>query len=199
MPVFAVEHADAGRSVQLVTGHDVEIAIDVADIDIHVYRRLRAVDQDWNPARMRQTDDLLDWHDAAQHVRHLGYRDQLRLRRQELLELANQEIAVIIDRRPSNHGALTLTQEVPGHDVGVVLHDREHDFVALADPFAPEGLRYEIDRLRGAASEHDLFAPVRIEEFRDLVARALIGLRRGIGEVMQAAMHVGVLAGVGLR
>ncbi len=31
-----------------------------------------------------------------------------------------------------------------------------------------------------------------VEELRDLVARALIGFGRGIGEIMQAAMHVGV-------
>jgi hypothetical protein len=30
------------------------------------------------------------------------------------------------------HRALALAQEMPGHDVGMVLHDREHDLVALA-------------------------------------------------------------------
>ena len=32
---------------------------------------------------------------------------------------------------------LALAQEVPGHDVGVVLHDREDDLVALADAQPP--------------------------------------------------------------
>ena len=45
----------------------------------------------------------------------------------------------------------------------------------------------------------DLFVARRVEELRDLGAAALIGLGRGIGEIMQAAMHVGVFALVGLR
>ena len=49
---------------------------------------------------------------------------------QQLLELVEQEVAVVVDRRPFDHGALALAQEMPRHDVGVVLHDREHDLVA---------------------------------------------------------------------
>ena len=53
--------------------------------------------------------------------------------RQQLLEFVDQEIAVVVDRRPFDHGAMALAQEMPGHDVGVVLHDREHDLVAGLD------------------------------------------------------------------
>ena len=60
------------------------------------------------------------------------------------------------DRRPLQHRALALAQEVPRHDVGVVLHDREHDLVALADLRAAEGLRDEVDGLGGVAGEDDL-------------------------------------------
>ena len=52
---------------------------------------------------------------------------------EQLLERVEQEVAVVGDRRPFQHRALPLAQEVPGHDVGVVLHDGEHDLVALAD------------------------------------------------------------------
>ena len=49
---------------------------------------------------------------------------------QQLLEFLDQEIAFVVDRRPFDDGAMTLPQEMPGHDVGVVLHDRDHDLVA---------------------------------------------------------------------
>ena len=55
---------------------------------------------------------------------------------EQLLEFVDQEIAVVIDRRPFDHGALPLAQEMPRHDVGMVLHDREHDLVALLDVLA---------------------------------------------------------------
>src|SRR6266545_4892837 len=45
---LAVQRANAGRSVQLVTGDDKKVAIDVADVDIHMNGRLRAVDEHRN-------------------------------------------------------------------------------------------------------------------------------------------------------
>jgi hypothetical protein len=59
------------------------------------------------------------------------------------------------------------------------------------------GRRHEVDRLGGVAGEDDLFGARGVEEARHLLAAALIGFGRGIGEIMQAAMHVGVFALVG--
>jgi hypothetical protein len=130
MLVLAVEHADAGRAVQLVAGEDVEIAVDVLHVDVEMHRGLAAVDQHRNAARMRELHHLLDRHDGAERIRHLRDRDQLGARRQQLLEFVDQEIAFVVDRRPFDHRAVALAQEMPGHDVGMVLHDREHDLVA---------------------------------------------------------------------
>ena len=96
------------------------------------------------------------------------------------------------------HGALALAQKMPRHDVGMMLHDREHDLVAGLDALAAERIGDEIDRFRGVAGEDDLFLAPGIEEGRDLLARALVGLGRLIGEIMQAAMHIGVLRRIGL-
>ncbi len=147
---------------------------------------------------MRDPHHLLHRHHGAEHVRHVGDRDHLGAVGQELLELVDQEVAVVVDRRPFDHRALALAQEMPGHDVGVMLHDREHDLVARLDALAPEGVGDEVDRLGGIAGEDDLLRPLGVEERPHLLARALIGLGRGIGEEMQAAMHVGVFRGVGL-
>ncbi len=58
MLVFAVQHADPGRAVKLVAGEDVEIAIDVAHVDVEMHGALRAVDQHRNAARMRDARRL---------------------------------------------------------------------------------------------------------------------------------------------
>ena len=50
---LAVEHADAGRPVDLVAGEDVEIGVEVAHVDVEMHGALRAVDQHRNAARMR--------------------------------------------------------------------------------------------------------------------------------------------------
>ena len=71
---LAVEHADAGRAVQLVAGGDVEIAVERLDVDRHVVRRLRTVEQHRHAAAMRDADDLRDRIDRAERVRHVRRR-----------------------------------------------------------------------------------------------------------------------------
>ena len=111
---------------------------------------------------------------------------------------STQEMALVVDRRPLDHRALALAQEMPRHDVGVMLHDREHDLVARLDALAAERVGDEVDGLGGIAGEDDLFLAPGIEEGRHFLARALVSLGCLVGEIMQAAMHVGVLRGVGL-
>ena len=143
-------------------------------------------------------DHVLHRHQRAEHVGHVGDRNHLGARRQQLLEFVDEEIALVVDRRPFDHRAVALAQEMPRHDVGMVLHDREHDLVARLDPLARERVGDEIDRLGGVAGEDDLFGARRIEERPHLLARALVAFGRGIGEIMQAAMHVGIFRRVGL-
>ena len=50
---LAVEHADAGRPVELVAGEGIEIAVEVLHVDRRDAPRLAAVDQHRDAARMR--------------------------------------------------------------------------------------------------------------------------------------------------
>ena len=129
----------------------------------------------------------------------MGDRHQLGARRKQLLEFLDEEIALLIDRRPLDHRALALAQEMPRHHVGMVLHDREHDLIAGLDAFAAEGIGDEIYGLGGVAGEDDFFLAGGVEKSAHLLARVLVRLGRGIGEVMQSAMHIGVFGGVGVR
>jgi hypothetical protein len=81
----------------------------------------------------------------------------------------------------------------------MVLHDREHDLIAGLDAFAAEGIGDEVDGFGGVAGEDDFFLAGGVEEGAHLLARILVRLGRGIGEVMQSAMHIGVFGGVGVR
>ncbi len=68
---LAVEDADARRAVQLVSGRRVEVAVERLDVDRHVVRGLRSVDEHRHAARVRDADDLLDGIDRAERVRHV--------------------------------------------------------------------------------------------------------------------------------
>ena len=196
--IFAVKHADAGRAIKLVSGEGVEIAIDVLHVDVGMHRALCAVDQHRNAVGVRDPRHLFHRHQRAQHVRHVGDGDHFGAGPEQLLEFVDEKMSLVVDRRPFDHRALPLAQKMPGHDVGMVLHDREHDLVAGLDPLAPERIGDEVDGLGRIAGEDDLFLAPGIEERRYFFARAFISLGRLVGEVVQSAMHVGVLRGVGL-
>jgi hypothetical protein len=76
-------------------------------------------------------------------------RDQLGALGQQLLEFLDVEGAVIVHRHPDQHRALALAQEMPRHDVGMVLHDGEHDLVALPDIGHAPAIGDRVDRLGG--------------------------------------------------
>ena len=198
MRVFPVKDADPGRTVELVAGEGVKIAVDIAHVDVEMHRRLRAVDQHRNAVRVGDARDFLHWHQGAEHVRHMGDGDELGAWADQLLELVDEKMPLLVDRRPFDHCALAFAQEMPGHDVGVMLHDREHDLVARLDALAAEGVGDKVDRLGGITRKDDLLLAAGIEERRHLLPRALVGFGRLVGEVMQPAMHVGILRGVGL-
>ena len=144
------------RPVDLVAGEGVEIAIQVLDVDRQMHRALAAIDHHRDAARMGKPRDFLHRRDGAQHVRHMGDGDHLRARRQRCLEILEAEFVFRRHRHPFQHRAVPLALEMPGHDIGMVLHDRQHDLVALADPHPAEGVRNQIDRLGGVLGEDDL-------------------------------------------
>ena len=68
---LAVDDADAGRAEHLVSGEDVEVAVERLDVDGHVRDRLRPVDERARAVAMRIGHHLLDGHDRAERVRDL--------------------------------------------------------------------------------------------------------------------------------
>ena len=66
-----------------------------------------------------------------------------------------------VDRHDAQRRAGLLAQQLPRHDVRVVLHLRDEDLVAGLQIRAAAALRDEVDALGGAAREDDLAAIAR--------------------------------------
>ena len=147
---------------------------------------------------MSKPDHVLDRRRGPEDIGHLRYRDDLRAIAQRALERLERERAVVGDVDPTQERPLALAMEMPGHDVGVMLHHAQHDLVACPDAPKTKAGRYEIDRLRGRASEDDLVVRSGVDEPPRCFPGRLIGLCRRIGEVVQSAMHIGVFVLVGI-
>ena len=142
MLVLAVEHADAGRPIELVAGEDVEIASDVLHVDVEMHRAPgcrrpapecrahgRASPPSFTGTMVPSAFDICV-------IATILVRGPSSFSNSSSRKLPSSSIGAHLD-----HRAMPLAEEMPGHDVGMVLHDREHDLVAGLDAFAPEGLR----------------------------------------------------------
>jgi hypothetical protein len=124
------QRAGAGGTAHLVSGEGVEIAAERGDIDGAMRHRLRTVDHGDDAALARFAADLAHRVDRAKHVRHLRETKQLDLRRHRLPQRIEVQLARRRELRNSDARPGALGHQLPGHDVGVVLHAREQDGIA---------------------------------------------------------------------
>src|SRR6202007_2052619 len=78
----AVEHADFGRPVSLMSGEGIEVATERLHVDRQPWCRLTAVDQHLGALPVCKTNDGLDWHERARRIGDMGHRHKTRTRRQ---------------------------------------------------------------------------------------------------------------------
>ena len=79
---------------------------------------------------------------------------------------AIKQTGVTVDREKDELCAGALCQELPRHDVAVVLHLGEQDFVAALDELGAPRCGDEVDALGSTAGEDDFVGAAGVEEFR---------------------------------
>ena len=87
-----------------------------------------------------------------------------------------------------------LGHQLPGNDVGVVFERGEQDFVAGLQAGARIRLRDQVDRFRGATREDDLARRSRVHEVAHALARLFEQPGGFLAQLVNTAMHVGVVA-----
>ena len=185
------QHADTGRTAHLVPGEHHEIGAQGTHIGGQVRHVLAGVDADQRAGVMSGGSEPGDRVERAQHVAHGGDRQQLRPV-QQTIQIGEVQAAVSGDRDPANLEAPLGGQDVPRHDVGVVLHLGEHDCVRGAQIGAAPRSGNQVHRLGGVLGEHDLIGAGGADEASDIGPGAFHQLCRGCGDLIRAAMDVGV-------
>ena len=102
------------------------------------------------------------------------------------------ELAIVGEANSLKASIFLFDQKLPWHEVGVVIHRRHDDQIALLDVAAPPRLRDEVDRLGRIPNEDDLARRFAVDEVGHHVSSRLVLRRRSLGQVIDAAMDVGV-------
>src|SRR6185312_7744890 len=123
------QHAGAGRREQFVAGEGVEIATERLYVDGKMRRALRTIDEQRDASCPASAGDLAHGIDRAEHVGHMHDAGELHVWRESLDEFIENEFAVLRNRRGDHARTGARGDELPRHDVGVVFHRRDQDFV----------------------------------------------------------------------
>jgi hypothetical protein len=86
---------------------------------------------------VRARDDLIERRDRAEHVAHVRERDELRAPQQRV-EVVEDERAVVVDFDEAQFGAGLGGEQLPRHEVRVVLDLRGEDRVAGFEVLRPQ-------------------------------------------------------------
>ena len=148
--------------------------------------------------------------DGAEHVGHVGEREDLGALGQERVEVGEVEPALVGDRHPAQGRAGAAGQLLPRDEVGVVLHLGDDDLVAGPEqrsgarpparrrPSAAGGgvgerVGDEVERLGGVLGEHHLVGPAPRRTAATCRRARLVGVGGLLGELVRAPVDRGVV------
>ena len=189
------QRAGAGGAAHLVAGDGVEVAADRGHVQLQVRRGLGAVDHGGDAAAAGLSADFAYRIDRAQHVGDVGQRQQLYLAGQGPVQRLQVQAAIGEDFGDPDAGAGAFGYQLPGHDVGVVLHPRHQDHVAGPEPRQRPGVGDQVDGEGGAAAQDQLVG-AHAQEAGKLAAGRFVGLG-GLGaQGVHGAADVGVVPAV---
>ena len=182
-----VQQADR-RAERLVAGPGVEVGVDLARGPRASAARPASRRQRHGAGRPRAARDLGHRVDRAEHVRDVRDRHELHAPLGEhRVELVERQLVRVGEREVAQLRAGLLAEDLPRHDVRVVLHLRDEHLVALADVLAAPRVGHEVDRLGGVARE-DRAGRVPVHERGDPRA----GRLERVGGLARQLVHAAV-------
>ena len=188
-----VHCTDAGRRKDLVPREHEEIAADLLHVHRHVRHGLRPVDQHPRVVAFGGAGHLRHRQHRADAVRSLRERDQLGARAKQSLVSFQHHLAAVVHRNHTDNGALLLGDQLPRHNVGVMLQRRDDDLVARLQELAPVRLRDEVDAFGRAADKDDILAGGRAQKGLHLLPGLFKRIRGARGQRVRPAVNVRIV------
>src|SRR5262249_24667959 len=101
------------------------------------------------------------------------------------------QLSRVVHREGADHGTSLLRDQLPGYQVGVVLHLGNEDLIAGLEETPAIAGSNQIERSGSARGEDDLRGMTGIDESPHLFAGLVIGCRRLLAQGMNTPVHVG--------
>ena len=132
-----------------------EIAIEILNIYIEMGNTLCAIYEDMCPVCMSDAPHLFNRIDRSERVANMSHANEARVFGEEFFIVLHLNLAFLVERDNFDSTAFTLTQHLPRHDIGVVFHFADEDFVTFFQKCLAVGTGHEVEAFSCAAREED--------------------------------------------
>ena len=190
------EESHPGGSAELVGRPHQEIKILGDHIDRLVGQALAGIGQHQSTDGVGRGDHLVQRVATAEGVADVHEADQPGAVVELGPEIVEIELTGLGDPDMAQDTAGALGQQLPGHEIAVVLHHREQHLITGLEVGVSPGARHQIDRLAGVTGEHDFARAGGRHEISGDCPGPFEGVGGPGAELMGAAMDVGVICGV---
>ena len=189
---LAVQHADAGRTVELVAREGIEVAVERLHVHAAVHHPLAAVDDDDRPDGMGRADDGPQVGPRAERIGGLRHSDHARACVEQRFEQVGAQRPLVVEGQHAQLGPLALGEQLPRHEVRVVFHLADDDVVARMHEALAPGVGHRVERRRGPGREDHLLLRRGAQEGGNPLAGRLVARRGLLREQVHAAVDVGI-------
>src|SRR5690606_14668736 len=148
---------------------------------------------------MRRRNDLLERQDATECVGNVRHGNHAHPIIHQFQEVPHVYLPALVDRADYEFRSRLFADELPRHDVGVVLEMRDENLLAVFQAWPAPALCNEIDGGRRAAGKYHFRSRSRVDKGHQRITRAFVGLRCTMAQGMNAAVHVRMVVTLVLR
>ena len=151
------------------TAHQ-KISTELAHVHRQVRQALTGIHKHQGAGGVGQGRHLGDGVEATQGVAHLHQAHQPGALADLAAQVLEIQLAALGEAGMAQHATGAIRQQLPGHQVAVMLHHREQHLIARAQVgFAPAA-GHQVDGLAGVAGEHNFVGADRTHKGRGLGA-----------------------------
>ena len=154
---------------------------------------LRSIHKCERAYRVRFLAEFSYWIDCAERVGDVSEREEFHFRREQRRKLFKFESPIIANGDKAKPRPRSFGQQLPRHQVAVVLHHRQEDHIPFADKFSAPRLSHEVNAFGSSARENDFLGARRADVLRHALTRFFVSLRRTRTQRVQPAMHIGIV------
>ena len=188
----APKDADPGRAAHFVAGERQKIAAEFAHVEREVAGALRRINQRSDPGQPRPGAEFGGGIDRAERVRDVNEGENFHRAGEEFVKVRQIEESIGSHRDEAQACAFAFGQELPRHEVAVMLHLGEENDVARAHMGVAPGAGHQVDALGRAAGEDDLVRR-RADVGGQAFAGTFVGSGGAVAQFVQAAVDVAVV------